>query len=58
MQAEKPGGTPKEVDSAPNEALADRANALYANILDQKMDFEEDTAGQKNARDNAKSVTG
>ncbi|MEL6839963.1 MAG: hypothetical protein AAFP85_11775 [Pseudomonadota bacterium] len=45
------------VDSAGMEALTARANALFFQIMDLNMTFEEKTGGQKAAKNKSGQVT-
>ncbi len=45
------------IDAGNMDDLKARANALYAQVQELALGFEEDTAGAKTAKDKAKSVS-
>ena len=51
------GGDANTVDRGAAEDLADRANALYYQVMDMNMDFQESTAGAKVAKDQSGKVS-
>ncbi|MFQ6550992.1 hypothetical protein AAD018_001435 [Aestuariibius insulae] len=51
-------GSPNEVNDAAASDLEDRANKLYLKVMDMNMDFQENTAGAKVAKDQSGKVQG
>ena len=51
------GGTENPVDTSQLDALTTRANDLYYQVMDMNMDFQEQTAGAKVAKDQSGKVS-